>query len=326
MQPSPAEFVALSGSRPFNGVPADVLRAILANAAVRDVRPGERLIANGERHKWIYVVIRGELGVFADEGAKLALSKIGPGDCAGEQSVLDHGAASALLVATEPSRIAALDAEQAWEAMARAPVIALNLLRVLAERIRRDNAPLSGGIDRQTMFEAAASTDSLTGLHNHRWMEDTFEREIIRCERTSKSASLFMIDIDHFSEVNDTMGHRVGDSVLARLGELMRRALRPRDLCARFGGDKFCVLLPEVGARKALQAAERLRARVDAQPAQINRDVQVGYTVSIGVAEWQRGTSLEDLVQDADGAMQAAKQAGRNRVQLAAPTATKNAA
>ena len=326
MQPSPAEFAALSASRPFTGVPADALRAILANVAVRDVKPGERLIANGEPHHRVYIVISGELGVFADEGAKLALSKIGPGDCIGEQSLLDRGPAPTLVVATEPSRIAALDAEQAWEAMTRAPVIALNLLRVLAERIRQDNAPLRGGFDRQIMFEAAASTDSLTGLHNHRWMEDTFEREILRCERTAKPASLFMIDIDHFREVNDTLGHRVGDSVLARLGELMRRALRPRDLCARFGGDKFCVLLPEVGARKALQAAERLRARVDAQPAQINRDVQVGYTVSIGVAEWQRGTTLEDLVQAADTAMLDAKKAGRNRVQLAAPRPVKSAA
>jgi len=326
MQPSPAELAALSASRPFHGVPADMLRAILANAVVRDVKPGERLIANGERHQWVYIVIRGELGVFADEGAKLALSKIGPGDCAGEQSVLDQGPAAALVVAIEPSRVAALGAEQAWEAMNRAPAIALNLLRVLAERIRQDNAPLRGGLDRQTMFEAATSTDSLTGLHNHRWMEDTFEREILRCERTGKPASLFMLDIDHFDEVNNTMGHRVGDSVLARLGELMRRALRPRDLCARFGGDKFCVLLPEVGARKALQAAERLRARVDAQPAQINRDVQIGYTVSIGVAEWQRGTSLEDLVKAADAAMLEAKNAGRNRVQLASAPAVRSAA
>lgn len=326
MQPSPSDFAALSVSRPFSGVPADALRDVLTNVTMRDIPAGERLIANGERHRLLHVVLRGELGVFADEGARLALTKIGPGDCAGEQSVLDHGAAASLVVATEPSRIATLSAEQAWEAMGCAPVIALNLLRILSARLRQDNASLHATFDRQTMFEATASTDTLTGLHNRHWMEDAFERELLRCARTGKPASLFMIDIDHFEDVNARLGHRVGDAVLARVGELMRRALRPRDLCARFGGDEFCVLLPEVGARKALQAAERLRARVDAQPAQVNRDVMVSYTVSIGVAEWRRGSELPELIEAADAAMRAAKQAGRNRVQLAAARRVESAA
>lgn len=311
------DLAALAGSRLFTGVPADTLRGIAETAVLRDVSPGVRVITPGERHPWLYVVLRGELGVFADEGAKLALSKIGAGDCAGEQSVLDHGTPSALVVATAPSRLAVLGAEQMWEAMRRAPVTALNLLHVLSERIRRDDVALRATFDRQVMFEAATSTDSITGLHNRHWMEETFERELLRCGRAGKPASLFMIDIDHFKDVNDKLGHRVGDAVLARLGDLMRRALRPRDLCARFGGEEFCVLLPEVGARKALQAAERLRARVDAQPAQVNRDIMVSYTVSIGVAEWLPGSELAELIENANAALDDAKRAGRNRVQLA---------
>ena len=320
------DLAALAGSRLFTGVPADALRGIAAGATSRDVAPGARVIAPGERHPWLYIVLRGELGVFADAGAKLALSKIGAGDCAGEQSVLDHGTPSALVVATAASHLAVLSAEQMWEAMCRAPVIALNLLHVLSERIRQDNITLRASFDRQTLFEAAASTDSVTGLHNRHWMEETFERELLRCGRAGKPASLFMIDIDHFKDVNDKLDHRVGDAVLARLGDLMRRALRPRDLSARFGGEEFCVLLPEVGARKALQAAERLRARVDAQPAQINREVMVSYTVSIGVAEWQPGTELAELIESADAALYEAKRAGRNRVQLAGARKVRTAA
>ena len=323
---TPAELSALAASRPFAGVPAEVLRPIADGATARDAAPGERLIAMGERHRFLHVVLRGELGVFADEGAKLPLSKIGPGDCVGEQSVLDHGPASALVVATAPVRLAVFSAEQVWEAMCRAPTIALNLLRVLSERIRQDNATLRASFDRQTMFEAAASTDALTGLHNRRWMEDVFEREILRCTRAGKPASLLLVDIDRFKEVNDTLGHRVGDAVLARFAELMRRTLRPRDLLARHGGEEFCVLLPEVGARRAMQAAERLRARVDAQPAQVSREIQVCYTVSVGVAEWEPGMEVADLVEAADGALYGAKGAGRNRVELARPRKAKNAA
>jgi diguanylate cyclase (GGDEF)-like protein len=316
---SAKDLAALAASRLFAEVPAGTLRSIFTNAIRRDVAAGTRVIAPGEPHCSLYIVIRGELGVFADKDAKFSLSTIGPGDCVGEQSVLDHGKPAALVVATAATRLAVLRAEQIWEAMYRAPVIALNLLRVLSERIRHDNDTLRASFDRQALFEAAATTDKLTGLHNRQWMEDSFGRELLRCSHAGTPAALFMIDLDHFKSINDRFGHRVGDAVLARFGELIRNALRPRDLCARFGGEEFCVLLPEIDARKALQAAERLRARVNAQPAEVSRDLMVNYTVSIGVAAWQPGSGIADLIDAADAALYAAKRAGRNRVELAAP-------
>ena len=323
---SPAELACLADSKPFAGVPPAVLKDVLAAAAVRELATGAPVIAPGERHRQLHVVLRGELGVFADEGAKLALSKIGPGDCAGEQSVLDHEPASALVVATAPTRLAVLTAEQAWTAMERAPAIALNLLRLLSARLRSQNASLRATFERQTMLESTGTTDSLTGLHTRRWMEEVFEREILRCHRAGKPSSLLLVDIDRLREVNETLGHRIGDAVLARFADLMQRTLRPRDLLARYGGEEFCVLLPEVGARRALQAAERLRARIDSQPAQISREIQVCYTISVGIAEWESGMDLSDLVDAASGALDAAKDSGCNRVELAGPWKARQAA
>jgi diguanylate cyclase (GGDEF)-like protein len=314
------DFLTLSTSRLFAEVPAATLRGILSDAVPHEVTTGTRIIAPGKPNHSMYIVIHGELGVFADDDANLALSKTGPGDCVGEQSILDHGTPAALVIATRPSRLAVVRAEQMWEAMCRAPVIALNLLRILSERIRHDNANLRESYARQTMFETAAGTDSLTGLHNRHWMEDTFARELQRCNHAGSAAALFMIDIDHFKKVNDRFGHRVGDAVLVHFAETMRRALRPRDLCARFGGEEFSVLLPGVSPRKALQAAERLRTRIQSQPMRVRADSVVSYTVSIGIAEWRPGSELADLVQIADDALYAAKRAGRNRTELAVVT------
>ncbi|MBI3372179.1 MAG: GGDEF domain-containing protein [Betaproteobacteria bacterium] len=317
MHLAPAALDTLAGCRLFAGVPAGVLRNIAAGALGRDVASGAQLITPGEPQLALYIVMRGELGVYADESARLPLLKIGPGDCAGEQTIFQQRPATSLVAATEPTLLLGLSSDRVWDAMHRAPVIALNMLGLLSERMREEDPALGGGFNAHSAFDGAARTDQLTGLGNRRWMEDAFERELLRCERAGTPAALLMIDIDRFKDVNNTVGRRVGDAVLARLAELLRRALRPRDLCARFGGEKFCVLLPELGARKALQTAERLRARIDAQPAQINRDVLVSYSVSIGVAEWRPGQRLDEMVRSAGEALGAAKLAGRNCVQLA---------
>lgn len=317
MHLAPAALDTLAGCRLFAGVPGAVLRDIAASSVGRDVASGDPLIAPGQAHPALYVVMRGELGVYADESARIPLSKIGPGDCAGVETIFRQRPATALVAATHPALVLALSPDLVWDAMQRAPVIAFNVLRLLAEQMRDENAALGGGSDAQNAFDAAARSDSLTGLGNRRWMEDAFERELLRCERSGTPAALLMIDIDRFKNVNNSVGRRIGDAVLARLAELLRRALRPRDLCARFGGEKFCVLLPELGARKAMQTAERLRARIDAQPAQISREVLVSYSVSIGVAEWRPGQRLDEMVKSAAAALGAAKLAGRNCVQLA---------
>lgn len=322
MTPTEEDCTALCASRLFVGVLPDLLRPVLRQALMRAVEPGERVLEPGTENQKVYLVVSGELGIFLDENARFAIAKIAPGGFAGEQSVLDRRASSALVLATEPTRVAAISAEQLWEAMHCSPRIALNLLRVLAERIRHDNATLRHSFERQLAFEAAAATDSLTGLHTRRWMEDAFERELLRCERAGVPAVLLMLDVDHFRQVNDSLGHPAGDRLLARLAELLRRSLRPRDLCARYGGEEFCVLLPDAHREQALHTAERLRERIARQPAAISRDLTVGYTVSIGVAGWDKGRSLADLVRAAHAAPIAAKRGGRNRVEVAGSECT----
>lgn len=161
-------------------------------------------------------------------------------------------------------------------------------------------------------LESIASLDSLTGAWNRRSFERSADLEINRARRYQYSLSLMMIDIDHFKKVNDRFGHPVGDTVLIRLVELLQHACRETDFLARLGGEEFVMVVPHAGAPEAVALAERIRQRVSSHDFP-----QVGsVTVSIGVAEYNPGESLECVVGRADKALYAAKASGRNRVRL----------
>lgn len=153
-------------------------------------------------------------------------------------------------------------------------------------------------------------TDPLTGVGNRRRINQVIESEIGRYYRQNMSPfSLLLLDIDHFKQVNDEYGHLAGDQVLKELCKKVLSLLRVTDEMARWGGEEFVVLLPTASADHAAVLAERIRT-------EIARGVTGGLnvTVSVGLAEYQRGESLETLVSRADQALYAAKNQGRNRV------------
>jgi len=176
----------------------------------------------------------------------------------------------------------------------RALLFGLNLLQERIGRLNRD-----------------AQTDPLTGLGNRRNLE--FSLSLLEAE--GRAFSAIVLDIDHFKRVNDGHGHEVGDQVLQRLAELMRRCCREGDLLCRTGGEEFLMLLPGASLAVAAAVAERLRVTVQDTPVE-----PVGaVTISLGVAHWPGGTGSEpgDALSEADRALYAAKQNGRNRVCVA---------
>lgn len=155
-------------------------------------------------------------------------------------------------------------------------------------------------------------TDELTGLYNRKHLMETLHGEVIRSKRNDHTFALFVIDIDHFKQINDTYGHQKGDEVLRLLGTIFRETVRSCDYVARYGGEEFIVMLPEVGGAGSREVAERIRERVSRES--INRKGD-RVTVSIGIAMFpNHGDNPEDLFQQADHALYAAKAAGRNRV------------
>lgn len=163
-------------------------------------------------------------------------------------------------------------------------------------------------------LQEMATQDALTGLFNRRYLEDAFERELIRAERHHCPVGVIMGDLDHFKAVNDTYGHQAGDSVLREFGRLLRLHARGSDICCRYGGEEFLLILPGMAEDKACERAEELRAAVAATPVTAGAST-IRVTASFGVASFPRhGRTRDELMAAADNALYAAKESGRNRV------------
>jgi diguanylate cyclase (GGDEF)-like protein len=177
--------------------------------------------------------------------------------------------------------------------------------------------------DAQRRLEEQSVTDALTGLNNRRLFDERLDEEFGRAQRYGDDLSLLMLDLDHFKVVNDRHGHPAGDVVLRESSALIRSSVRDPDICARFGGDEFAVILPETNMSGALVVAERvwraLREKVYALPAHATRDpATVRITASIGVSFYPAKdiTSSDLLLRFADEALYEAKRVGRNTICL----------
>ena len=167
----------------------------------------------------------------------------------------------------------------------------------------------------------AVAVDPLTGLLNRGGIDARLREELDRARRHREPVALVAIDIDRFKAVNDALGHPAGDAVLRGLAAIFRRSVRAFDLCARFGGDEFAVVMPRAAAAAACRIAERIRRRVQhfGPEAVPPAPPGVRVTASFGVAVSRPpDTTPSALVERADRALYAAKAKGRNRVQLGA--------
>ncbi len=155
-------------------------------------------------------------------------------------------------------------------------------------------------------LDALARTDALTGAANRRAMDEALARELARAARTGSPVSLLILDMDRFKAYNDSFGHPAGDVLLQRSAQAWREQLRTGDLLGRWGGEEFCVMLPDCPLEAAVEVAERLRAVVPS-----------GRTCSIGVACREGVEDTELLFDRADAALYEAKAGGRDRVAVA---------
>lgn len=166
----------------------------------------------------------------------------------------------------------------------------------------------------QEMLKDLAVHDPLTGAFNRRYFDQVLDEARRHWQRTGRVASMLMIDIDHFKLINDTHGHRVGDTVLVALSRYITAQLRPMDRFFRLGGEEFAILLPETPALQGATLAERIRQRIAAGSLEGGLPV---FTISCGVAEYPEPATASDWPDQCDAALYAAKAAGRNQVVLA---------
>ena len=164
-------------------------------------------------------------------------------------------------------------------------------------------------------LSALSRIDSLTGLLNHGSWKDLLHLKFHKCQQQQSHATIALIDIDHFKQINDTHGHIVGDAVLRQLSLELRRNLRENDLAGRYGGDEFCVILPRMPLEQAAQVMERMRETFSNYRNPQIPELRV--SLSIGLAGFQPSfTNAAMWLDAADRALYAAKDTGRNRVNV----------
>lgn len=180
------------------------------------------------------------------------------------------------------------------------------------EQIERQHVQL---LKSEALLRDLSVRDSLTGLYNRRYMEESFDRELDRARRKETPLAVIMIDVDHFKALNDTYGHVTGDSTLKFIADFLLGSIRSSDIACRYGGDEFILILPECSRKEAAERAESMRTTFSSAEVRLPEQTISKLTLSFGVSALpQDGSTREELIASADAALYAAKQAGRNRV------------
>jgi diguanylate cyclase (GGDEF)-like protein len=175
-------------------------------------------------------------------------------------------------------------------------------------------------LELQQSLRFAATHDFLTNLLNRSEILAALEREFARAERDEKATTIILADIDHFKQVNDTLGHAAGDEVLKEIANRLKADLRPYDVVGRYGGEEFLLILPGCTLVSGAKRADDIRAAVAKSPVR-TRFGSVSITISMGVTATgsNRYRNVAEFLHDADIGMYAAKKNGRNRIEVLRP-------
>jgi len=298
----------------LQGVSLESVEGLLETCDVKLLEAGDMLLRLGQPNTRMYMILSGKLSVHLESPDTEAVAYLDAGETVGELSVIDNRPASAFVVAAEAARLLAVDEARFWNLVNASHDFAINLLLLLASRLRTNNSTVSSNIRLQREYKRNAMIDGLTTLYNRRWLDDALPRFVTRYGRGGTPLSIVIVDVDHFKSFNDTYGHPVGDQVLVEVARTLMGNVRPADLCARYGGEEFMVILPDTDAKGGRIVAERLRTAVSqiklGPPA--GRDRRI--TISCGGASLAANQSVADLIARADQALYRAKNSGRNRV------------
>ena len=164
-------------------------------------------------------------------------------------------------------------------------------------------------------IKQVAKTDMLTGLLNRWGFEEALYPIMEDIKTTHEPLSVIMLDIDHFKRVNDTHGHLIGDNVLKMIGKLIKDSIKGKDIAARFGGEEFVLMLPQTPIKGAYTVAEQIRLNLQKMNLKIkDTGESIGQiTISLGIALYKEGESIEALIKRADDVLYHAKNTGRNK-------------
>ncbi|MCK5130683.1 MAG: diguanylate cyclase [Candidatus Sabulitectum sp.] len=295
-------------------VSPDAVMDVLGSCPVVPLKRGQILLRAGQSNQNLYLILSGKLTVFLEYPGSDPVAVLDQGETVGELSVIDDSPTSAYVVAVEESRVLELDETAFWRMISESHAFACNMLLLLSDRMRSSDEALLKNIHLRKRFQRDAMVDSLTGMHNRRWLDIQLPRLIDRHVRSERPLCVIMYDVDNFKKFNDSYGHDAGDDVLAQVARSTLLGLRPTDLSARFGGEEFVIMLASINIDLAWIVAERLRKNIASERVVTDDGRELPpITISLGIAQSRTGDTADSLLKRADTAMYKAKETGRNR-------------
>lgn len=304
----------------FAGERMDVLEWLLPHCRIERLPPQTRLLTPHDVQDRAYLILQGAVQVRVGTHDEQLIATLGAGQCVGEMSVIEGVPPSADVLTDTACTLIAIEGAALRTLIDTSNVVARNLLKLLARRLRSDNLMVRESLEQKALSERRARIDSLTGLHNRRWLSEHLPDTVEQHHMTARSLSLLMIDIDRFKDFNDRNGHLAGDQALLTVAKVIGGHIRDGDQAARFGGEEFLVILPDTGSAEARRIAGRLRHAIQSTPIATPDGTSLPrVTASIGLAESMPGETAETLIARADAALYQAKRAGRNRVRINLP-------
>ena len=329
---APVYITALKTSPLFEALSELELNAVAAFLEPRKITEGEVIFSEGAAGEEMFILVSGKINAWAGQadGTRRWLFEIKPGDFFGEMSVIANESRSATLTAGADTELLAFHGIDFYRIVFEHPMIGVKILKA----IRRVQ---NGWLEQTSKYlndlmrwgETArrrAVSDDLTGLYNRRFLEDSANRRFEQGAVRLRGVSLMMLDLDKLHAVNKMYGPTAGDLICISAAEIIRSHTRAEDICARFSGDEYAVLLPDTGPEEARSIAQRIcqsmADRKVAVPNGPSPDLQTEVTVtaSIGIASAPiHANNWESLYIAADSALRRAKELGRNRAEIVSP-------
>ncbi len=286
----------LERSHLFEGVEFGSIIGLLEDCPIQELKQNDVLLNRGEGNHFLFLILSGRLRVHLELSVD-PVTVLGPGEVAGELSLIDGQPTSAYVVADDECRILALNEKTLWSLVEASHIVARNLLFVLSRRLRHGDSIILTSQQLQREYAHYAVIDALTGLYNRRWLDTMLGRQMERSKKGAMPLSMLLLDVDYFSQYNRTHGNLTGDRALHTLASTLRESMRPGEMLARYGDDEFIALLPELDAATAQNLGERVRQAVaDMKVYSLDRHPLPSVTLSIGVAQMGEEDTPETLI------------------------------
>lgn len=192
-----------------------------------------------------------------------------------------------------------------------------NMLRLQVNKLSAENEQLKTElVNMVRSLDLASRIDGMTGLANRRDIMEKIDREATRSQRHQHPLTILLVNIDDFKKVNDTHGYNAGDDVLVEIARVLRSCVRNEDICARWGGEEFLILLPETGTESSLQVAKKVLEAMSMTEFKANKP-GIHITVSIGICEHNPSQTVQESIARVHQALLHAKMGGKNRYIIA---------